>query len=150
MKGMILSRGMLLGLLILICTGCNSDRNTGHPPTSNATSVVMHVHDPTSGDIISYPELRISGKATVREVLNLTARSYPEFQFEDTLYLGMGHLLTSIRGIHNAHGQGAYWQFCIDNQASDTGIDEKKVEAGQTIDWYYAAYGSLPCKKIGE
>jgi hypothetical protein len=110
----------------------------------------MQVHDPTSCDIIFYPEVSIAGNATVREVLYLTAKAYPEFRFEDTLYLGMGHLLTSIRGIHNARGQGAYWQFCIDNQASDTGIDEKKVRAGQTIDWHYAQYGKLPCKKIGE
>lgn len=133
-------------------TGCNPASNPPTPPPASTPAsmfVTVQVHLPGE-EPITYPDITVNGRTKVREVLRLTAQQHTAFTFTDTSYLGMGHLLTGINGVRNTKGAGAYWQFCIDNVASDRGIDEKEVEPGQTVDWHFAEYGALPCKKVGE
>lgn len=142
---------LLIGLLL--AAGCQKTAESTTTPTSandKRQFVLVQVHDPQTDAVKVYPEVAVEGKAKVRDILLATAKAYPEFSFTDTAYIGMGHLLTGINGVRNAKGAGAYWQFCIDNVASDRGMDEKEVAPGQTLDWHYAEYGKLPCKKIGE
>lgn len=102
------------------------------------------------GKVASFPEVPLSQPGKVRDAMVAAVDVYPGFAFTDTLYTGIGHLVTGINGLRNPRGGGAYWQFCIDNVASEVGIDDKPIAPGQSIDWHYAEYGKLPCKKIGE
>jgi hypothetical protein len=145
---------LFVGLIIsLLCgctpTGSESESGSGNLP-AGTKAIHLQVHQPETGALISYPEVIVGEHSTVREALQSAAKDFPEFSFTDTLYPGAGHLLTSIHGIRNSTGTGGYWQFCIDNVASDRGIDEKTLAPGQTLDWHYSEYGKLPCKKIGE
>ena len=144
----------LTGLVLCLFCGCtpqgsNANNASGDLPDGTKT-IHLQVHQPVTGALISYPGVIVGEKSTIREVLQSAVKDFPEFYFTDTLYPSAGHLLTSIHGIRNASGEGAYWQFCIDNIASDRGIDEKTILPGQTLDWHYSEYGKLPCKKIGE
>jgi hypothetical protein len=139
-------------VVIMFCWSCTSTTEKTQDNTQVATSkaVLVQIHDPHSQTVTDYSDITVTGSTKVRDVLGLTAQAHPDFTFTDTAYIGMGHLLTSINGVRNAKGEGAYWQFCIDNVASNKGIDEMEVAPGQTLSWHYAEYGKLPCKKIGE
>jgi hypothetical protein len=144
---------VIAALLTLAWAACSSptDSSKNTPATDDSLrTVVVQVHDPRQAAPLVYPEVPVGAPTAVREVLVAAAKAYPAFSFTDTTYIGMGHLLTGINGLRNAKGTGAYWQFCIDNVASDRGIDEKEIGPGQTLDWHYAEYGQLPCRKIGE
>ncbi len=138
--------------LVLGCTPSAAESNSSlETEPGKEKTIHLQVHQPETGALISYPGVLVAKEvSTVREVLLSAQKDFPEFSFTDTLYPGAGHLLTSIHGIKNATGTGGYWQFCIDNVASDRGIDEKTIAPGQTLDWHYSEYGKLPCKKIGE
>ncbi len=146
---------ILTGLILCLFCGCTpqgSNANSTSENLSDSTKTIhLQVHQPVTGALISYPGVIVGEKSTIREVLQSAVKDFPEFSFTDTLYIGSGHLLTSIHGIQNEKGsEGHSWQFCIDNVASDRGIDEKTILPGQTLDWHYSEYGKLPCKKIGE
>ncbi len=146
---------ILASALLLLLQSCSSGTSTtpspGAPSDSSAvapvklTSLVVHFPDDQPNKVW---EVETANEMTAKELMD--AMKEAQFQFTDTLYPGMGHLVTSVAGIKNAQGDGAYWQFCIDNIASDRGVDEKTVAPGQQLDWHYAKYGELPCKKIGE
>lgn len=137
-------------LLITSCTSKTQETTTPTPPidstaTAKMTSLVVHLPNDQPSKVW---EVDAGGELTVKELMDALGEA--QLQFTDTVYPTMGSLVTSVMGIPNANGEGAYWQFCIDNVASDRGIDEKKVGPGQQVDWHYAKYGELPCKKIGE
>jgi hypothetical protein len=137
-------------LLIAACSSQPQPATTLPVPqnggaTATATSLVVHLPDDQPQRVW---EVETGGELTVKELMD--ALHEAQFEFTDTLYPGMGHLVTSIMGIKNAGGEGAYWQFCIDNVASDRGVDEKHLGPGHQVDWHYSKYGELPCKKIGE
>jgi Domain of unknown function (DUF4430) len=135
--------------------GCSQPTSAPAPgPTGNAiaqanlakaTSMVIHLPDNLPPKVW---EVETDESMTIKALMDALASA--QFQFRDTLYPGMGHLVTSIMGIQNASGEGEYWQFCINNVASDGGVDEKQVAPGEQVDWHYSKYGELPCKKIGE
>lgn len=145
---------LLLAIACLVLQACNSPKThqpATAPPGSAAaeapkmTTMVVHLPNKQPEKVW---EVEIANTMTVGELMY--ALKDAQFQFTDTLYPGMGHLVTSVAGFKNAGGEGEYWQFCIDNLASDRGVDEKTVAPGQHVDWHYAKYGELPCKKIGE
>ena len=146
---------LLLAIVCLVLQACNPATKAHEPatvpPGSTAgaapkmTAMVVHLPDKQPEKVW---EVEIENTMTVGELMY--ALKDAQFQFTDTLYPGMGHLVTSVAGYQNAGGEGEYWQFCIDNVASDRGVDEKTVSPGQHVDWHYAKYGELPCKKIGE
>lgn len=147
----------ILFLLVLLCgllAACNpakTDTQAGSPADSVAPApavglVTMAVHLPDT--LPRVWEVETDAPMTVRELMD--ALRSAQFAFTDTLYPGMGHLVTSVAGLQNAKGEGAYWQFCLDNVASDRGVDESKIAPGQRVDWHYALHGKLPCKKVGE
>ena len=114
--------------LVLGCTPSAAESNSSlETEPGKEKTIHLQVHQPETGALISYP-----GVLVYKEVSTVR------------------HLLTSIHGIKNATGTGGCWQFCIDNVASDLGIDGKTIAPGQTLDWHYSEYGKLPCKKIGE
>lgn len=135
---------------IVLLSACTSSTSPAPPAADNTqATAAMQVHMP-SGEVANYPEVPFAKAAKVRDLMVSAAKAYPDFAFTDTNYIGMGHLVTGINNLRNPKGGGAYWQFCIDNVASELGIDEKEIAPGQTLDWHYAEYGKLPCKKIGE
>lgn len=139
--------------MAMICVGCSDTKKNSVPVEGTAAStnyVELQVMLPTAATPLTYPEVPVTGATNVRDILVAASKAYPGFTFTDTAYIGMGHLLTSINGLRNAHGAGAYWQFCVHNVASDRGIDAMEVHPGQSVSWHYAEYGKLPCKKIGE
>jgi hypothetical protein len=144
---------MVLSALMLLIVGCADQKapeksappSLTAPVTAQMTSLVVHLPDDQPSKVW---EVQTGGEMTVKELMD--ALKEAQFAFTDTLYPGMGHLVTGVAGIRNAGGEGAYWQFCIDNVASDRGVDEKTVRPGQQVDWHYSKYGELPCKKIGE
>jgi hypothetical protein len=147
-----LMMAMLIGLLSA-CSSENSQPTSGVDSTTQPKTLVgtvtINVHKSES-EVDTYPEILVQETLSVREVLIRAAKSDSSFTFTDTMYPAMGHLLTSLMGVRNASGGGKYWQFCIDNVASDRGIDEKQLGPGQSLDWHFVDYGKLPCKKIGE
>ncbi len=146
---------LLLSLAVLLFQACSPSTKEHQSPTAppgsaageapKMTALVVHLPDKQPEKVW---EVEIANTMTVGELMY--ALKDAQFQFTDTLYPGMGHLVTSVAGVKNAGGEGEYWQFCIDNVASDRGVDEKTVAPGQHVDWHYAKYGELPCKKIGE
>jgi Domain of unknown function (DUF4430) len=139
-------------LVVLLLQSCTQPAATPKPPIvadSTAqvqmTSLVVHLPDSLPSKVW---EVEVGAELTVRELM--VALRDAQFMFTDTLYPGMGHLVTGIAGIKNPGANDEYWQFCIDNVASDRGVDERKVAPGHQVDWHYSKYGELPCKKIGE
>lgn len=73
-----------------------------------------------------------------------------QIQFNIKDYAGLGRMVTGINGLENNTHEGHYWQFCVAGTFSEVGMDDKILESGQDISWYYRAYGESPCKQIGE
>lgn len=150
---MALSAVLILAIFAFSLQSCTDASTNGKEGSqnesseSNSATLVVNLPDASPFRIESF---EISEELSVRDFMVKVAEKHNDFHFTDTLYTGMGHLLTSLQGIANAKGEGAYWQFCIDNTASDRGIDEKTIHSGQQVDWHYVQYGKLPCKKIGE
>lgn len=143
---------LFIFLIALLFQGCGAGSQANAPSEGNATdsktaALVIHVPDQSP---YSISEIAIENEVSVRDLMLKAKTIDASFQFTDTLYATMGHLLTSILAVPNAKGEGAYWQFCVENTASDRGIDEKMVAPGQQVDWHFVQYGELPCKKIGE
>lgn len=77
-------------------------------------------------------------------------RATQDIAFGIKEYADLGRLVNAVNGLENNTHDGHYWQFCVDGVFSEVGMDEKALAAGQTVNWYYRAYGEGPCKKIGE
>jgi Domain of unknown function (DUF4430) len=146
---------LLLGVFLVIafqaCTPANPGQ-TSPPPTPSdipsavqVVALVVHLPDDQPSKVW---EVEADRDMSVKELMDALAGA--QFQFKDTLYPGMGHLVTNILGMQNPGKDGEYWQFCLDNVASDRGVDEGRVAPGHQVDWYFTKYGELPCKKIGE
>jgi hypothetical protein len=144
--GMVLMFGVLLAL-----TACNTSTTT--PPAGNsvsdttqAASVSMTLD--AKGYIPFDTVVGIPWKSamTVSDAVHATKA----FQFGIKEYPDLGHLVEAVNGLKNNTHDGHYWQFCVDGVFSEVGMDKKSLEAGQTVSWYYRAYGEGPCKKIGE
>ncbi len=149
-----LKYALLISLMGLFLQGCTSETQTNAPSDDSATpnatqSAALTVHLPDT-EPYQVADIPIEQEVSVRDLMLKAKEIDQKFQFKDTLYATMGHLLTSIQMVPNSKGEGAYWQFCVGNIASDRGIDEKMVAPGQQVDWHFVQYGELPCKKIGE
>ena len=149
-----LKYALLISVMGFLLQGCSSETQTNAPsddgaaPNATQTAgLVVHIPDAEPYQVAEIP---IEKAVSVRDLMLKAKEIDSKFQFRDTLYATMGHLLTSIQAIPNSKGEGAYWQFCVANTASDRGIDEKMVAPGQLVDWHFVQYGELPCKKIGE
>ena len=143
----------LLPFLVIFLGGCAPQTISSESDTENveveekSAALVIHLPENTTYSILEVP---VEKAVNVRELMLMAKKVDAKFQFTDTLYTTMGHLLTSLQGVPNSKGEGAYWQFCVANTASDRGIDEKMVAPGEKVDWHFVQYGELPCKKIGE
>jgi hypothetical protein len=147
---------LLLLAMAALFAACNSGSNPSAQqgdahPNHEGKREYAHLSIQKPGQAVWHLDsIELKESMSVRDLLVAADKQSSELQFRDTLYFGMGHLLTSLLGLANAKGEGAYWQFCIDNQTSNVGIDKMIVLTGQRVEWYYVTYGQIPCKKIGE
>ena len=119
-------------LFLVLCTACGTKEQSTETANEGPIKVTLTIDFEGDQESIVVEQLTVTEQKSLRAAM-VEARKLGYFTFADTLYEGMGHLLTSINGAKT--GDSRYWLYCVNSQKASKGIDDLLLKDGDHIKW---------------